>query len=81
MDNRKLRSCLYEIYRKINKDHFFPAFKIYDINTSAERDEIALKLVNLGCLKDDWIPVGRDGIQGTFYYEQVKRVIESGRIG
>lgn len=80
MKEMVLRNCLFKLLQTRSDDGWLPAFKVDGVSTSDERNEVAEKLVALGCLSSNWKAVGRTSIQGTFDYNRVKELIVSGKI-
>ena len=81
MNNIILRNYLFKILQNKTNDGWHPGLLIDGINRSEDSDEIAKKLVKLGCLNPQYSLVGRNSIQGTFKYEQIQELILSGKIG
>lgn len=75
-----LRNFLFKLLLHPSTDGFQVGIRIDDIERSEERNEIAEKLVDLGCLKPGWTGLGRDKIQGQFIYDKIEEVIKSGKI-
>ena len=77
----ELRNFLFKLLQNPPSDGYHICIKIDGVTNSEQRNEMAEKLVKLGCLAHNWSGVGRDGIQGQFYYDRIEEVIKSGSIG
>ena len=76
-----LRNFLFKLLQNRTADGYHIDIRIDGVNRSDERNSVAEQLVKLGCLRENWIPIGRNGIQGQFDYDKIEELIKSGSIG
>ena len=77
----ELRNFLFKLLQIHPEDGYHVNIRIDGVTSSEQRNSIAKRLVNLGCLASNWSAVGRDGIQGQFNYDRIEEVVKSGEIG
>ena len=75
MKKNRMTIILVDLLEKVSEDGFMPCYQIPNVYSGEIRKDIADDLVRLGCLRNDWSACGKNGIQGYFDTEAIKKLL------
>lgn len=67
-----IKPFLKKVLENKTRGGWHPNITIDNVSTSDVRNAVAKILVGSELLKEGWSPVGRNGIQGTFFYDKIE---------